>query len=333
MVGTLLGIGLAVVRDHFDDLVRDEDDAKRAAPMLPVLGRIPTGSADQRLVTLVDGASPSAEAYRGLSASVRFLLAANQTSGLTSGTGAAGGQVVLITSPDAGDGKTSTAANLSVAAARAGLRVVLVGTDMRRPKLHRRFGMPAGAGLSDVLAAEVPIREALLDVGVEGMWVLPAGTKPPNPAELLASPRMRELLDYLRGGSDLVVLDAPPVLAVADSLEMARHVDATLVVVRANQSRRRNLQHALERLEGVGAAVSGIVVNDLNAKSAAYTYYTQSYADEEPVVDRDADAAQRRGIRVRGLDESAANGQGPGAGSALKLDDPDELFPLGHERV
>lgn len=336
VLGLLLGVGVAFLRDHLDDVIRDEDDAKRAVGDLAILGRIPSGPQDeQRLVTLVDPHAPQAEAYRGLSAAVRFLLAARRESGFSGDgdAGAASGHSVLVTSPDPGDGKTSTATNLAVAAARAGMRVVLVGADMRRPQVHARFGLPAGTGLSDVIAAEVPIREALVDVGIDNLWVLPAGTVPPNSADLLASSRMRALGRFLAAGADLVVVDVPPVLAVADTLEMAPHADATIVVVRANHSRRRNLHHALERLDGVGARVSGLVVNDLDEKSAAYAYYTQSYGkDGDPAGEESARASMRPASTSSsfGLLPDGNGNEPTPAGSGLP--DPNALFPLGHDR-
>lgn len=294
VLGLMLGVGLAFLRDHFDDAIRGEDDAKRAGKGLSVLGRVPHMEETQRLVTIVNPQAPHAEAYRALSASVRFLLAAHRRAdfGAASATDAGDregrGQSVLVTSPEPGDGKTSTAANLGVAAARAGMRVVLVDADMRRPMIHRRFGMPSGVGLSDVIAGDVDVLDALVDVGVDNLRVLPAGTLPPNPAELLASPRMRALGGFLCDGADIVVIDGPPVLAVSDTFEMAPNADAVLMVVRAQKSHRRTLNDALERLDSVGATVSGLVVNDLGEKSTAYTYYSQAY-EYQPQGDPDRD--------------------------------------------
>ncbi len=335
VLGVMLGVGVAFLRDNLDDLIRDEDDAKRAVGDLAILGRIPSGQQDdQRLVTLVEPHAPQAEAYRGLSAAVRFLLAASRDSGFGADDEPAGsGHSVLVTSPDPGDGKTSTATNLAVAAARAGMRVVLVGADMRRPQVHARFGLPSGVGLSDVIAGDVSISDALVDVGIDNLWVLPAGTVPPNPADLLASSRMRALGRFLAAGADLVVVDAPPVLAVADTLELGPHADATIVVVRANHSRRRNLHHALERLDGVGARVSGLVVNDLDQKSAAYAYYTTSYGKDGDLAGTTSGRASMRAASTSTTFGSVAepNGQQRTA-AAPGLPDPGQLFPVGHDR-
>jgi polysaccharide biosynthesis transport protein len=280
VLGLMLGVGLAFLRDHIDDVIRDESDFKRATGGRPILGRIPTWSDPddgERLATVLEPHSIASEAYRELSAGVRFLLLANEGDAVAAATDTPG-RAVLVSSAHAGDGKTSTAANLAVAAARVGLRTLLIDTDLRRPTLHKRFGLGATSGLTDVLLSGDDLREHVVNVGVDNLRVLPAGTIPPNPHELLASPAMRALEREVMRRADLVIYDSPAVLAVPDALELGRHADVTILVGRAGSTSRRQLTAAVERLEQVGTHVAGTVLNGIDSKTDGY-YYSYYYTD------------------------------------------------------
>lgn len=282
-VGLVLGLGLAFARDYFDDVVRDESVFKRATGGLPVLGRIPSFSApaDERLVSIADPHSPASEGYRELSAAVRFLLTAQQELGDRDDADrpSAGGRSLLVVSGSAGEGKTATAANLSVAAAWVGLRVVLVDADLRKASVGSRFGLGHAAGLTDVLLSGAHVGDYLLDVGVENLRVLQAGTVPPNPAALLASPSMRRVEAELRSSTDLVIYDSPAVLAVSDALELGRFVDLAIIVGRHAFTSRRSLQAAVERLEQVATPLAGSVFNDSAMRESNYYYYDAGQHD------------------------------------------------------
>jgi polysaccharide biosynthesis transport protein len=290
VLGLLLGVGLAFLRDHIDDVIRDEADFKRATGDLPILGRIPQWDdpdGGQRLATMLEPHSLASEAYRELSAGVRFLLLAHgeraglPEPGATDDHGTHRGRSIMLSSATAGDGKTSTAANLAVAAARVGLRTLLVDADMRRPSVAVRFGLGKTTGLSDLLLSGDDLRDHVVSVGIDNLRILPAGTQPPNPSELLASPAMRALeADVLRR-VDLVIYDSPAVLAVPDALELGRHVDLAIIVGRAGQTGRRQLQSSIERLRQVGTDVAGSVLNGIDAKADGY-YYSYYYREPEP---------------------------------------------------
>jgi succinoglycan biosynthesis transport protein ExoP len=318
VLGALLGVGLAFLRDHFDDVVRDENDFKRATGGRPVLGRIPSWSDPEggdRLVTLVDPTALASEAYRELSSGVRFMLAAMDDQAvdvpqpLTHVEGEATpteqprkrGRAIVLASAAAGDGKTSTAANLAVAAARAGLTTLLVDADMRRSTVGKRFGLGRVRGLSDLLAGNGDLADHVVPVGVDGLYVLPAGTTPPNPHELLASAAMRAFERRVRESVDLVIYDTPAVLAVPDALELGRHADLAILVGRAETSSRRQLGAAIERLQQVGTDISGTVLNDISGGSDAY-YYAYYYADNEQRADggdgKKAGKADKSGSRA-----------------------------------
>jgi polysaccharide biosynthesis transport protein len=273
VIGLVLGVGLALLRDRFDEVVHDEEAVRRALGRAPVLGRIPhwdeVGN-KSRLVTLMYPHAVASEAFQSLSVNVRFLLAAARRPAHRAG-------VVMTTSAQPEEGKTVTAANLAVAAARVGMRVVLVDADLRRGRAAERFGLGDDVpGLSDLLASDDDVPSSLVDVGVENLLLLPAGTIPPNPTELLASPRMRMVLQEIASNADLVVLDTPPALLVADTLELVSAVDLSIVVARRGVSHRRAIASVVERLRQVGAESIGGVVNCIDSedgtKAAAYSY-------------------------------------------------------------
>lgn len=294
VLGLTLGAVLAFVRDHLDDAIRSEADIAEATSC-PVLGRIPRwaeGKNDRRLVTLVEPTSVASEAYRTLRTTIRFLSLDTKM------------RSMMVTSPMAGEGKTTVAANLAVAMATLGKRVILVDADMRRPTINQRFGLPGGVGLSDVVADEVSLDDALVDVGIEDLRILPCGPVPPRPAELLASTRMARVMADLAALSDVVVYDSPPLLAVSDGLELATRVDETLLVIDQGESGRHALRSAIEHLRTVGVDASGIVMNNLTSGGGYDHYYTQ-YQHDAPTNDT---PGRRRGKdtpgRRRGKDAS-----------------------------
>ncbi len=258
--GLILGIALAYIRDYFDDVIRDESSLRGAIGDTPILGRIPHARVSTRLA---DQHTPGGEAYRRLGANVRFLLGAVPPQSST----VPRAKVLLVCSGRPGEGTTSTAANLAAAAAGAGLRVVLVDTNLRDPHLATVFGLGDRSGLSDLLAGNSVQDGVLADVGIEGLRVLPAGTTPPNPAELLASPRLQSLIAGLAESADLVVLDSAAVLEVADPLELVPFADQSLLVVREGQTHQRALSDALQRIQQVGAHITGVVYNDVRPGS------------------------------------------------------------------
>jgi len=213
-------------------------------------------------VTREQPKSAVAEAYRTLRTSISFLAAQR------------GLKVLMITSPAAGEGKTTTAANLALVLADAGKRVVLVSADLRKPRIHRFFGIQNEIGLSSVLAEEIQPWEAILDPGVENLRVLLSGPVPSRPAELLQSDQMGEVLAGLREVADYVIIDTAPMLVVADALALGPLVDGVLFVADSDHTSRSAVAHSREQLEQVGAVVIGSVLNNFDpAKARAYRHY------------------------------------------------------------
>lgn len=217
------------------------------------------------IVTRDNPKSPAAEAFRTLRTNLQF-------AGLDRPL-----RTLLITSAGPGEGKTTISANLAVAVAQSGSKVILMGADLRKPSVHETLHISNAVGVTSVLTGHVTWEEALQPTDVPGLYLLPAGPIPPNPAELLASKRMNELIDQLKEASDLLIIDAPPVIAVTDAGVLSRLVDGTLLVVSAGITPREIAKAAKEQLQQVGARLLGIVVNRLNEESGYYYYYYRRY--------------------------------------------------------
>ncbi|MEA2972466.1 MAG: tyrosine-protein kinase [Actinomycetota bacterium] len=259
--GLGLAIAVALLLERVDDSLRTKDQLARAAD-LPVIGTIPTVATSlahlgrPSVVSLTTPRSPATEAYRTLRTAVQFL----PIEGVT---------MIQVTSPTAGDGKTTTLANLGVALARAGQQVALVCCDLRRPKLHEFFGMTNDIGFTSVLLGKVPLSAALQQVpDQDRLYVLASGPLPPNPSELLSSRRAREVLASLRAEAEIVLIDSPPVLPVSDAMIIAGLVDVTFLVCAADRTSTRDVTRAVEQLRQVGAPLVGAILNGAGPESA-----------------------------------------------------------------
>jgi capsular exopolysaccharide synthesis family protein len=267
VLGLLMGIALALLLEYLDDGVRERDRLEEALDgHVPLLAEIPLVRAWRKgssggLVTAQDPSSPTAEAFRALRTSVLFLSLDREIKSLQ------------ITSAAEGEGKTTTAANLAIAIGRAGRKVVVVGGDLRRPRLHEFFGVGNGVGLTSVLLGEATLADALqCPAGEPYVAVLAAGPRPPNPSELLSSPRVRDLMISLADVADIVLVDSPPILPVTDALVISGLVDATILVASAQTSSRRAVRRASLLLEQVGAPLAGTVLNAAKVAPSTYSY-------------------------------------------------------------
>jgi polysaccharide biosynthesis transport protein len=262
--GLALGIGLAFLRERLDERLRGADDLE-AHTHAPVLAVVPKLSGwrkreEDMLVTVSNTDSQAAEAYRTLRVAVLFA-AANR-----------GMKSFLVTSSRPDEGKTMTAANLGVTLAQAGKRVVVVSADRRRPRLHRFFGCPNSVGLTNVLAGEADLRSALHQSGINNLRVLSSGAWIGNYDAVFGSDPMVRLLSELRKYADLVLIDAGPVLGVADTVSLAPLVDGVLVVANADRATRRSVRQAMQQLEKVDATVLGCVLNNYDVHDVSYDY-------------------------------------------------------------
>jgi succinoglycan biosynthesis transport protein ExoP len=329
LFGALLGVGLALLRDYLRDTIQDDLDVRRASGMRPLIGRIPTwqlpSGVTKGAITLIDATSIAAEAYRELSTNVRFLVlnervpadgrrAAPSDGELRPPLGAS----VMLVSAGADNGKTATAVNLAVTAARAGQRVVLVDADLRRTAVAGFFGLGRMKGLSDAIVDQTDASSALIAVGVDNLRVLPAGTIPPNPTDLLAGRGMDRIHHQLTQNADLVIYDTPAALAVPDVLEVGRLVDGAVLVLRHRISTRREVSVTIERLETLGVAIIGTVLNGIDTRSDAYYHYYSYYygsgyastAESAPSLGRRGQRRARRAAREGERVRAGSNGHG-----------------------
>jgi len=265
VVGLLLGAGLAMLVDLLDRRLKKLEDFERVLPDYPVIASVPHSPSGARAQQL---AGPTAESYRMLREGLRFLDPGGQA------------RCLVVTSADESEGKSTVAVNLATSIAAVGRRVILVEADMHRPMATKMLGVGRGAlGLSDLLVSDAEVEEFLIGVDSEpGLLVLPSGTHPPNSADLLAAGRMEDVLGHLCDTADVVVVDSPPLLPVADTRVLLRlaAVSGVILVGRAGVSRRDRVRAAGRVLAQSGRRVFGLVVTDVRLSTgSSYYYYGQ----------------------------------------------------------
>ncbi|MDQ3243608.1 MAG: polysaccharide biosynthesis tyrosine autokinase, partial [Gemmatimonadota bacterium] len=300
LLGLFLGGGLAVARDALDTKVRTREDVQSVTGGLPILAAIPkmpakgyailngrnggtaataiapSGAAPgTALINQLDSRDVFAEAYRGLRTNILFVPADHPN------------QVLLITSALPGDGKSTTAANLALTVARRGTRTLLLDADLRQGVVHKLFGVSREPGLTQLLIGKSTLAATLQTVPVDGegqvLHLLASGRFPPNPAELLGSVQMLNLLEELRQRFDMIVVDTPPLNFVSDAAVLGTLADSTLLVARAGVTDKRALHHAAAQLHHLRVRVGGTVVNGFDPKQPGYGYeYGYGYAPGHP---------------------------------------------------
>jgi succinoglycan biosynthesis transport protein ExoP len=272
--GVVLAVLIGLLRELLDTRVRTSEDVERVTE-LPLLGMIRRDTTLSRhpLPVLDAARSPQAEAFRTLRTNLRYVELDEVA------------KSIVVTSSVESEGKSTTAANLALAAASLGQRVLLVDADLRRPAVGSLFGIDDSIGLSDVLIGQVSLDDAVQDVAESGLQVLPAGAVPPNPNEMLQSRAMGALLERLHERYDLVVFDTPPLLPVSDAAVLGVQVGGVALVAASGQVQRAQLEAALRSLERVNARVVGVIVTMVPRRgSDAYGYgYGLDAGAERPV--------------------------------------------------
>lgn len=227
--------------------------------------RAADGDLSGRLVTLTEPDSVAAEAYRTLRTGLMFSLVDSPP------------KAILLTSAAKGEGKSTTCANLAVTLTHAQKTVLVVDCDLRRPVMHKIFGLRNFEGVTDVLAGERGVQE-VAQSPLERLSVITAGPIPPNPTELLSSGRFAEFLGGVRKSFDYVLVDAPPIGLVSDPMIVATRADGVLLVLDSQSARKKEVRRAIRGLETVGARMLGTVVNNVQAAKDGYYGYSYSYA-------------------------------------------------------
>jgi tyrosine-protein kinase Etk/Wzc len=272
LVGLMAGIGLAFFQEYLDDTIKDAEQAKRVLG-LPLLAIIPfigrktkeVKDGETATVSFTDPKSLASEAFRGLRTSIHFSAINREKKAL------------LVTSSFPEEGKSTIAANLAITFAQTGAKVLIIDCDMRRPTVHEKFGLSRVPGLTELLAGDVALTDALHDSGIPNLDIISSGTIPPNPAELLGSKDMAAFLQRLREKYDNIIIDSPPLLSVTDSMVLSSMCDLLLLVMEPGRVPVKIAGRVREVLATIQTPVAGLVISDRKAVDASYGYYYGKY--------------------------------------------------------
>ncbi len=272
VLGGIVGAALALVRDQLDQSLTDPDDVEKLG--FAVLGVVPNvGRAERRdleAAGLLAAPSKVSDAYQKVRSALQFVAIGNEA------------RCILVTSPNAGEGKTTTAVSLALAFSGVDRRVVLVDADFRRPRIHAVFRTDLVPGVSDALVNDLPLqRIAVATSPAEraSLAALPAGTEPPNPTAFLASPLYADFIDQIASESYISVVDAPPILPVADATSLCPLVDGVVIVIESGATSRDDLRAAVDSVERAGGALLGVVVTKVKSRARRYRYGYGSASD------------------------------------------------------
>lgn len=222
-------------------------------------------SSAQKLIAKSNPKSPVVEQYKTIRTNIQFASIDREL------------HSIMVTSTGPGEGKSTTAGNLAVVFAQQGKKVLLVDTDLRKPTVHKTFGIPNTEGLSNVLTKRIDLAEAIIATDEANLFILPSGPIPPNPAELLMSKAMRSFQNQIQQLFELVIFDTPPLLAVTDAQVMAHQCDGTILVVSSENTKKEQAEKAVELLKIANANVLGVVLNNAKVSKSHNHYYYYDY--------------------------------------------------------
>jgi polysaccharide biosynthesis transport protein len=275
VLGLAGGVALALLLETLDTSITTREQVEERL-RLPFLGIIPRmqqdGAAAPELAVLSSPSSAAAECVRSIRTNLLFMSPEKPL------------RTILVTSSGTGEGKTTVASALAATMANGGSRVLLVDADMRRPRVHKVFGIRTEAGLSSLILGEGSLDAVVVRTDVPNLDVVPCGTVPPNPAELLHTAGFANLLMEMSRRYDRVVIDSPPAGVVADAIVISTHVDGTLLVLKAGQTSRDAAERTARNLADVKARVFGAVLNDVDLEDrryGQYAYYQSGYSQDD----------------------------------------------------
>lgn len=302
VVGLAFGVGITLLLEYLDDsiktlqdlerlgfkvlgaipIIETERKAKGARKTVQLTATIPTkegevGTAatprrvETRLITYLNPRSPISESYRIARTNLQFLISDKEKPNTS--------KAIVITSSNPGEGKSTTVANMAITNANAGLKTLLVDTDLRRPVLHTIFGFRKDIGLTSILSGRISLSDATLDTEIENLDLLVSGALPPNPAELLGSPKMSKLIEEMKKKYDIILFDTPPTIAVTDSSVLASQVDGCVLIVYSGVATLESVKRANSILVNIGINLLGTILNNVDIRShyGSYSYYYQYY--------------------------------------------------------
>ena len=276
VVGLFLGVGLAFFFEYLDNTVKTPEDVEQII-RLPSLGMVPEISSERRkklgtgasypveLITFGHPKSMLSEAYRNIRTSILLSFSEKPP------------KKIVITSPNPAEGKTTTVINTAIALSQTGAQVLIIDTDMRKPRVHKIFDEENGVGLSNFLSGHAELESIIKKTEIPNLYYIPSGPIPPNPSELVSSNRFKNMVASLGERFDHLVLDSPPVLGFADSIILATSVDGIVIVVLAGKTPRETLQRAKDVLHQVNAKILGVVINRIDIQRSDYGYYYYRY--------------------------------------------------------
>jgi capsular exopolysaccharide synthesis family protein len=271
VVGLLFGLMFVALLEYFYNAVSPEDDVQdiTGAPLLATVTQmsgLKPGSG--QVYTMTQPSSSAAEAMRLLRTNIGFASASSEIDRL------------VVSSPGPGEGKSTIVANLGVVMAQGGRSTAIIDADLRKPTLHRIFGVPGDQGVTTLLTnPEVPWQEHAAKVALPGLFLIPSGPVPPNPADLVSSERFRQLIANVLQDVDLVIIDSPPILSASDSLAIAAHADGLLLIAQSGRTRSDTLRHAARSINQGGVRLVGVVLNRIKGQRGA-SYYGEYYASK-----------------------------------------------------
>jgi len=291
LVSLLLGLAIAFLLEYMDRTIKSAEDVEQTmrAPVLglvPMVAEVGPGASpelvkDRDLYIFQHPTSRAAECCRAIRTNILFSSADRELRTLT------------ITSPNPREGKTTCVIYLGTTMAQSGQRVLLIDTDMRRPRLHQSMGVPRDRGLSNLILGDSSYEDAIKTTDVPNLYVLPCGPTPPNPAELLLTQRFHQIMKDLGDRFDRIILDSPPLQAVADAAVLGRLSDGVILVAKSGKTNRDELLRSARQLRDVQAQLVGVVINSLDLSNRTYGYYHYAYGyggygEQKPAAEADA---------------------------------------------
>lgn len=292
IMGLGLGIGVTFVLEYFDNSVRSIEDIEKSG--IPIIGSIPIIKVEEatkrlrkndkhtsekrlntheaktiagRLITRFAPKSPISEAYRSLRTNIQYAKADTKL------------KTIVVTSPGPQEGKSTTVANLAITIAQMGSKTLLVDTDLRRPVLHSIFNLSRAKGISNYLVGKIELGDAIFETDMDNLYLMPCGTLPPNPSELLGSKAMKECINELKNRFDIILFDSPPIIAVTDAAILSSEVDGVILVVKAGKTDRNAVIKSYEILRNISNHTLGALLNvvDVEGVYGSYYYYYYHY--------------------------------------------------------